>query len=551
AAPTGSGKTVILELALLRLIQQHGNQACRAIYIAPTKASTAHDQALCAERAADWSSKFAAFGLKCEQVTGDTDTLGLQVLRHSHIIVTTPEKWDAITRRWQVHCLCNAIRDESDCLQQIDEVHVLNGQRGATLEVVVSRMRATHDMIRCLAVSATIPNACDISEWLYESSSERATSRPALLLEFDNSYRPVPLEKVVLGYAPGNMSSFLFDRSLDQKLLDVILRYAEGGPTLIFCSTRKAAQQAAETLCPVGADASSGSTYVQNRKLSALVLSGMAFHHAGLSLSDRQAVERLFSQGSVAVVCKCTTSTLAVGVNLPAHLVIIKSTKGYANASYTEYTSLDVLQMIGRAGRPQYDCSGTAVILTTNDMCDHYERMVTGKEAIETQLRIDFAYSLHKQLCEHLNAETSLGTIKSIADALKWLQSTFLYTRIKTNPRYYLAALGDSRDGYLDVAQVCRMLKAHRYAVCRVFYSCLHTTNVHAVLGQLMTKHCLQLETMLAIKNMGRALDLEQILGIVTRAKEFEEFSFHPGEKKFFNSLRRNSSIRFPVKGKC
>jgi len=48
-----------------------------------------------------------------------------------------------------------------------------------------------------------------------------------------------------------------------------------------------------------------------------------------------------------------STSTLAMGVNLPAHLVVIKSTQLYVMGSYQEYSETQILQMIGRAGRPQ------------------------------------------------------------------------------------------------------------------------------------------------------------------------------------------------------
>lgn len=42
-----------------------------------------------------------------------------------------------------------------------------------------------------------------------------------------------------------------------------------------------------------------------------------------------------------------------MGVNLPAHLVVIKSTMHYSAGSCEEYSEADLLQMIGRAGRPQ------------------------------------------------------------------------------------------------------------------------------------------------------------------------------------------------------
>ena len=53
-----------------------------------------------------------------------------------------------------------------------------------------------------------------------------------------------------------------------------------------------------------------------------------------------------------------------MGVNLPAHLVVIKSTQHYNKGTYEEYDQSQILQMIGRAGRPQYDTTATAVIMT-------------------------------------------------------------------------------------------------------------------------------------------------------------------------------------------
>jgi len=55
--------------------------------------------------------------------------------------------------------------------------------------------------------------------------------------------------------------------------------------------------------------------------------------------------------------CVVSTSTLAMGVNLPAHLVVVKSTQLYVMGCYQEYTETQILQMIGRAGRPQVSLS--------------------------------------------------------------------------------------------------------------------------------------------------------------------------------------------------
>lgn len=74
--------------------------------------------------------------------------------------------------------------------------------------------------------------------------------------------------------------------------------------------------------------------------------------------SDRTLVEKLFGQGHIKVlVC---TATLAWGVNLPAHAVVIKGTEIYnaKQGGFVDVGILDVLQIFGRAGRPQFDTSG-------------------------------------------------------------------------------------------------------------------------------------------------------------------------------------------------
>ena len=90
---------------------------------------------------------------------------------------------------------------------------------------------------------------------------------------------------------------------------------------------------------------------------------GVGMHHAGLEPHDRQIAEDLFARCKILVlVC---TSTLAWGVNLPAHLVVIKGTEFYDGKQrrYVDFPITDALQMMGRAGRPQFDVSGTCVIM--------------------------------------------------------------------------------------------------------------------------------------------------------------------------------------------
>lgn len=85
--------------------------------------------------------------------------------------------------------------------------------------------------------------------------------------------------------------------------------------------------------------------------------------------------------------------------------------------------------MIGRAGRPQFDTTATAMILTKDITKARYESLANGTQKIES--------SLHLHLNEHLNAEIVLQTIKDVSMALEWIKSTYFYVRIMKNPKVY------------------------------------------------------------------------------------------------------------------
>ncbi|KAJ2106626.1 ATP-dependent DNA helicase MER3 [Coemansia sp. RSA 922] len=121
-----------------------------------------------------------------------------------------------------------------------------------------------------------------------------------------------------------------------------------------------------------------------NHLLNKCVPLGVAYHHAGLAANDRARIEQLFINGAVQILC--STSTLGIGVNMPAYMVIVKGTKGYTDNNYKEYAQSEVLQLIGRAGRPQFGPSGKAIILTEKTMVKSYQNLVSGREILESSL---------------------------------------------------------------------------------------------------------------------------------------------------------------------
>uniref|UniRef100_A0A8V0ZJP2 Helicase for meiosis 1 n=1 Tax=Gallus gallus TaxID=9031 RepID=A0A8V0ZJP2_CHICK len=308
-APTGSGKTVMFELAITRLLMEVPMPwlNIKVVYMAPIKA-------LCSQRFDDWKEKFGPIGLSCKELTGDTVVDDLFEIHHAHIIITTPEKWDSMTRRWKDNSIVQLVR-----LFLIDEVHVIKDEsRGATLEVVVSRMKTVqsslwrlsenHDVppLRFVAVSATIPNAEDIAEWLSDGKM------PAVCLKVDEDQRPVKLRKIVLGFpCSDSQTEFKFDLTLNYKIASVIQAYSDQKPVLVFCATRKGVQQAASVLSKDAKFLLSveqkqrlqkSANSLKDSKLRDLLMYGLAYHHAGMEVSDRKIIEGAFTAGDLPVL---------------------------------------------------------------------------------------------------------------------------------------------------------------------------------------------------------------------------------------------------------
>ena len=208
SAPTGSGKTAILELAICRLVNTFNFSQYKIVYMAPTKS-------LCSERQRDWQAKFASLNLSCAELTGDTDQGQLRNVQNASIIITTPEKWDSMTRKLKDQLkLVGMVK-----LFLIDEVHILKEARGATLEAVVSRMKSVGTRVRFLAISATVPNSEDIATWLGKDPSTQHL--PAQHEKFGEEFRPVRLQKFVYGLQ-GSMNDFAFDKVCDAKYVSSV-----------------------------------------------------------------------------------------------------------------------------------------------------------------------------------------------------------------------------------------------------------------------------------------------------------------------------------------
>lgn len=359
-------------------------------------------------------------------------------IQQTQMLVTTPEKWDVVTRKGAGDvALITLVK-----LLIIDEVHLLHGERGPVVEALVARtlrlVESTQSMIRIVGLSATLPNYIDVARFL-------RVNPMVGLFYFDSRFRPVPLSQSFIGVKNpkplqqlNDMDTICYDKCVEQ--------LKEGYQVMVFVHARNATVRTATVLREIAQqkqqlalfapDSTSELGLAQramgrsrNKQLNELFQYGIAMHHAGMLRTDRTMVERYFADGLIKVlVC---TATLAWGVNLPAHAVIIKGTEIYDSkcGSFVDIGILDVLQIFGRAGRPQFEQSGLGIIITTHSKLNHYLSLLTNQFPIES--------NFIQCLADNLNAEITLGTICNIDEAIEWLSYTYLFVRMRINPQVY------------------------------------------------------------------------------------------------------------------
>ena len=191
-APTGAGKTNVAMLTILHEIGRAPRRlpsgeidldAFKIVYVAPMKA-------LVQEMVLNFGKRLEPYGITVKELTGDQQLTKEQIAK-TQLIVTTPEKWDIITRKSGDRTYTQLVR-----LVIIDEIHLLHDHRGPVLESIVARtirqVETTQEMIRVVGLSATLPNYEDVATFLRVNPDKG-------LFYFDNSYRPVPLQQQYIG----------------------------------------------------------------------------------------------------------------------------------------------------------------------------------------------------------------------------------------------------------------------------------------------------------------------------------------------------------------
>ncbi|KAI7978983.1 DExH-box ATP-dependent RNA helicase DExH14, partial [Camellia lanceoleosa] len=557
-APTGSGKTISAELAMLHLFNTQPDM--KDLYLPPL-------QAMDRERMNDWRKRLVSqLGKKM---------VGLMIL---------------------------------------DEIHLLGADRGPILEehpkrVIVSRMRyissQTERAVRFVGLSTALANAHDLADWLGVGEIG--------LFNFKPSVRPVPLEvhiqasgfvkstteagkdvasepgvKVCHGWQwKGRGMQHLWRgdggggggrhkervgcgvhrdyynicylsplyriprkfyrpqmNSMNKPTYAAICTHSPTKPVLIFVSSRRQTRLTALDLIQFAASDELSRQFlsmpeealqmilsqVTDQNLRHTLQFGIGLHHAGLNDKDRSLVEELFANNKIQVlVC---TSTLAWGVNLPAHLVIIKGTEYYdAKARrYVDFPITDILQMMGRAGRPQYDQHGKAVILVHEPKKSFYKKFLYEPFPVESSLR--------EQLHDHINAEIISGTICHKEDAVHYLTWTYLFRRLAVNPAYY--GLEDTEPGtvssYLSSLVQNTFEDLEDSGCVKMDEDSVEPT----MLGSIASQYYLSYMTVSMFgSNIGQDTSLEVFLHVLSGASEYDELPVRHNEENFNEALSK------------
>ena len=319
-----------------------------------------------------------------------------------------------------------------------------------TVQAEQSKGGKSAEVTRIMGLSTALANPYDLADWIGIDTQGYGVEAKRGLYNFRPSVRPVPMVVHIQGYPGRHYCPRM--ATMNKPCYAAIKDLSPTKPAMIFVASRRQTRLTALDLISHAAGEENPKSFLHcdddyieavaqsltDKALRHTITFGIGLHHAGLTSRDRETVERLYLDGHIQVLI--ATATLAWGVNLPAHLVIVKGTEFFDGklSRYVDYPVTDILQMMGRAGRPQFDKEGVAVI-----MCEESKKTFLKKFLYEP---FPVESCLGDRMCETLNAEISIGTINSLSDAIGYLNWTFYARRVKMNPSYYGSKSAEDED---------------------------------------------------------------------------------------------------------
>lgn len=415
ASPTASGKTLLAELVMLKSIL-HASGKC--LYAVPLNA-------LAYEKYQNFKAKYVDIA-KVGISTGDYESSSRYLERYD-IVILTFEKLDSLTRlkpAW--------LRQISVVV--VDEVHVLGDERrGPRLEGAMARFMSFNPRVRVIALSATIPNAEELGDWLQASLIR-------------SEWRPVPLKEEVFLAAKG-------DREIVERVKKEV---EEGSQVLVFVNTKRGSASFARKIAAHLTVSSKELDELAERvdigvdDLSDLVRHGVAYHNSWLHPAQRKAIEESFRSKGAGLKVICCTPTLAMGVSLPAKTVLIRNYRFFTLGRGNEPMPVCwVKQVFGRAGRPEHDKYGIGLIVArSEDEREEIEDFYINGDLERTESQFSAAAMTEQILATIVAGANHVGKDKGTdrASILKFLDSTFYAYQNRTQ----MALVKAQMDGILE-----------------------------------------------------------------------------------------------------
>ncbi|MCP4685406.1 MAG: DEAD/DEAH box helicase [bacterium] len=362
SAPTSSGKSFCAELAAINVLTRRS----KAVLLCPMKS-------LAEEKYRLFQQTYGPLGIKCLIATGDHPENDESFANGNyHLAVAINEKMDLLL----THHL-DVLRNIG--LVVIDEIQMIaEPVRGAVLERTLTKILASEYKPTLLALSAVLAERSiqPLADWLSATLVEE-TVRPRDLIRGVAAEGKLCFRSYNLGHEGEEPFEGLSPQD-DDTLASFVKRIkADSGATLVFLKSRADAVRVALKLATAvnWGPAKQAIAQLADEEPSSLLCSlnrtlsrGVAFHSSDLSVSQRKAVEQAFINGEVQVLC--STTTLALGVNLPADTVYLETVK-YTGGTYGHRAELVPISraefdnMSGRAGRFGFgdDRPGKAIVM--------------------------------------------------------------------------------------------------------------------------------------------------------------------------------------------
>lgn len=230
---------------------------------------------------------------------------------------------------------------------------------------------------------------------------------------------------------------------IDDKIMEVVNKYHNGQQALIICPTNSIAISTAIILSKGNFKKFSRdkeemvkiANELRCEELKTCLLKGVGFIDATCKTKLRvnKIVDQSFKENLIFILT-CTLSS-AVEMNLRSNVIIFKGTFKYVNANIVQYNESEISKISSIGLNIE---STKMIIITRNDMKNKYEKILNNIQ-LKTKIGKPLESKLLKNLCEFINSEIVLNHLKSYADVLDYIKSTYLYQCLLVNPDKYVS----------------------------------------------------------------------------------------------------------------